>query len=49
MSTRWGGFLEGVNQFDAGFSGSPPREAAQTDPQQRLLLEVAWRPSRMRA
>ncbi|MFF1381552.1 type I polyketide synthase [Streptomyces sp. NPDC058308] len=39
---REGGFLEGAADFDAGFFGITPREAAAINPQQRLLLECAW-------
>ncbi|WP_405891116.1 type I polyketide synthase [Streptomyces sp. NBC_00133] len=39
---RRGGFLDAVGEFDAGFFGVSPREAAAMDPQQRLVLELAW-------
>ncbi|HIK04816.1 MAG TPA: SDR family NAD(P)-dependent oxidoreductase [Trichormus sp. M33_DOE_039] len=42
MSTRWGGFLEQIDQFDPHFFSIAPREAASVDPQHRLLLETTW-------
>jgi acyl transferase domain-containing protein/enoyl-CoA hydratase/carnithine racemase/acyl carrier protein/SAM-dependent methyltransferase len=40
--SRWGGFIDGVDEFDPRFFNIAPREARTIDPQERLFLQHAW-------
>ncbi|WP_125557297.1 non-ribosomal peptide synthetase/type I polyketide synthase [Pseudoalteromonas rubra] len=40
--TRLGGYLDNIEQFDAGLFGISPAEARYIDPQHRLLLETSF-------
>lgn len=40
--SKWGGFLNNIDQFDALFFSISPKEAELIDPQERLFLETAW-------
>jgi acyl transferase domain-containing protein len=42
IEPRLGSFLNGIEEFDGGFSDISPRDSGRLDPQHRLPLETAW-------
>ncbi|WP_129645083.1 GNAT family N-acetyltransferase [Peristeroidobacter agariperforans] len=40
--SKWGGFLDGIDQFDPLFFKIAPKEAKRMDPQERLFLQSCY-------
>jgi acyl transferase domain-containing protein len=42
VAGKWGGFIDGVAQFDPLFFNIAPSQAELMDPQERLFMQVVW-------
>ena len=40
--SKWGSFIDDVDQFDSDFFRIAKRDAEKSDPQERLFLQTAW-------
>ncbi|AJQ95775.1 SDR family NAD(P)-dependent oxidoreductase [Gynuella sunshinyii] len=41
-NSRWGSFIQGVDEFDPLFFAISPLDAERMDPQERLFMQTAW-------